>query len=100
MSSSTASTTASRFRSRRWRRPSAAFTYGTLLSVSRTDNDSSVSDAERVAPRSERLVAVLARHEHLALVGERGEGGGDLTAGVGRVDDGVDEASFGGDVRV
>jgi hypothetical protein len=40
------------------------------------------------------------RRGGLALVGEHLQGGDDLAAGVGRIDDGVDVAALGGDVRV
>ena len=50
--------------------------------------------------RLKRFVAVLARLQHLTLVLQAVEGGGDGGAGLGGVDDGVDVAALGGDVGV
>src|SRR4051794_15611696 len=50
--------------------------------------------------RSERLVAVLAGDDALPLVRQCVERGGELTAGVGGIDDGIDVAPLGGDVGV
>ena len=66
-----------------------------------TESDARARAAGADAPRAQqRLVAVLAAAQRLALVGQHGERRGDLAAGLGGVDDGVDVAALGGDVRV